>query len=84
MVALVRTSSGSKTYYGVLTDRLGSLMSLYTSGGIVQKFSYDVWGNRRDPLTGVVLSSSELASANSITSYGYTVTSISTSSGLSI
>lgn len=84
LVALVRTSSGSKTYYGVLTDRLGSLMSLYTSGGIVQKFSYDAWGNRRDPLTGVVLSSSELASANSITSYGYTVTSISTSSGLSI
>ena len=47
-------------------------MSLYTSGGIVQKFSYDAWGNRRDPLTGVVLSSSELASANSVTSYGYT------------
>ena len=56
----------------MLTDRLGSLMSLYTSGGIVQKFSYDAWGNRRDPLTGVVLNSSELASANSITSYGYT------------
>ena len=72
LVALVRTSGGSKTCYGVLTDRLGSLMSLYTSGGIVQKFSYDAWGNRRDPLTGVVLSSSELASANSITSYGYT------------
>lgn len=72
MVALVRTSSGSKTCYGVLTDRLGSLMSLYTSGGIVQKFSYDAWGNRRDPLTGIVLNSSELASANSITSYGYT------------
>ena len=47
-------------------------MSLYTSGGIVQKFSYDAWGNRRDPLTGIVLSSSELASANSVTSYGYT------------
>ena len=72
MVALVRTSGGSKTCYGVLTDRLGSLMSLYTSGGIVQKFSYDAWGNRRDPLTGVMLNSSELASANSITSYGYT------------
>ena len=72
LVALVRTSSGSKTCYGVLTDRLGSLMSLYTSGGIVQKFSYDAWGNRRDPLTGIVLSSSELASANSVTSYGYT------------
>ena len=72
LVALVRTSSGSKTCYGVLTDRLGSLMSLYTSGGIVQKFSYDAWGNRRDPLTGVMLNSSELASANSITSYGYT------------
>ena len=72
LVALVRTSGGSKTCYGVLTDRLGSLMSLYTSGGIVQKFSYDAWGNRRDPLTGVVLNSSELASANSITSYGYT------------
>ena len=72
LVALVRTSSGSKTCYGVLTDRLGSLMSLYTSGGIVQKFSYDAWGNRRDPLTGIVLNSSELASANSITSYGYT------------
>ena len=72
LVALVRTSGGSKTCYGVLTDRLGSLMSLYTSGGIVQKFSYDAWGNRRDPLTGVMLNSSELASANSITSYGYT------------
>ena len=72
LVALVRTSGGSKTCYGVLTDRLGSLMSLYTGGGIVQKFSYDAWGNRRDPLTGVALSSSELASANSITGYGYT------------
>ena len=72
LVALVRTSGGSKTCYGALTDRLGSLMSLYTGGGIVQKFSYDAWGNRRDPLTGVALSSSELASANSITGYGYT------------
>ncbi len=72
LVALVRTSGGSKTCYGALTDRLGSLMSLYTGGGIVQKFSYDAWGNRRDPLTGVALSSSEVASANSITGYGYT------------
>ena len=72
LVALVRTSGGSKTSYGVLTDRLGSLMSLYNSGGIVQKFSYDAWGNRRHPLTGVALSSAELADANSITSYGYT------------
>lgn len=72
LVALVRTSGGSKTSYGVLTDRLGSLMSLYNSGGIVQKFSYDAWGNRRHSLTGVALSSAELADANSITSYGYT------------
>lgn len=72
LVALVRTSGGSKTCYGVLTDRLGSLMSLYNSGSIVQKFSYDAWGNRRHPLTGVALSSAELADANSITSYGYT------------
>ena len=56
----------------MLTDRLGSLMSLYNSGGIVQKFSYDAWGNRRHSLTGVALSSAELADANSITSYGYT------------
>ena len=72
LVALVRTSGGSKTSYGVLTDRLGSLMSLYNSGGIVQKFSYDAWGNRRHSLTGVALSSAELADANSITSCGYT------------
>ena len=72
LVALVRTSGGLKACYGALTDRLGSLMSLYNSGGIVQKFSYDAWGNRRDPLTGVALSSSEVASANSITGYGYT------------
>lgn len=71
-VALVRTTGGSKTCYGVMTDRLGSLMSLYTTAGITQKFSYDAWGNRRNPLTGAALSSAELASANSITTRGYT------------
>lgn len=72
LVALVRTTGGSKTCYGVMTDRLGSLISLYTAEGIVQKFSYDAWGNRRNPLTGAPLSSAELVAANSITSRGYT------------
>ena len=72
LVALVRTVGGKKTCYGVTTDRLGSLMCLYTGEGIVQKFSYDAWGNRRDPLTGVVLNNAELASASSITTRGYT------------
>ena len=72
LVALVRTTGGSKTCYGVMTDRLGSLMSLYTGSGIAQKLSYDAWGNRRNPLTGAALSNTELASANSITAFGYT------------
>lgn len=72
LVALVRTVGGKKTCYGVTTDHLGSLMCLYTGEGIVQKFSYDAWGNRRDPLTGVVLNNAELASASSITTRGYT------------
>ena len=55
-----------------MTDRLGSLMSLYTGSGIAQKLSYDAWGNRRNPLTGAALSNTELASANSITAFGYT------------
>ncbi len=55
-----------------MTDRQGSLMYLYTGEGVVQTFSYDAWGNRRNPLTGAVLSDAELVSANRITTRGYT------------
>lgn len=71
-VALVRTAGGNKTCYGVMTDRQGSLMCLYTDEGVVQTFSYDAWGNRRNPLTGAALSDAELVSANRITTRGYT------------
>lgn len=71
-VALVRTAGGNKTCYGVMTDRQGSLMCLYTGEGVVQTFSYDAWGNRRNPLTGAALSDAELVSANRITTRGYT------------
>lgn len=47
-------------------------MCLYTGEGVVQTFSYDAWGNRRNPLTGAALSDAELVSANRITTRGYT------------
>jgi hypothetical protein len=39
---------------------------------VLLKKSYDAWGNRHDSLTGVILNNAELASANSITTRGYT------------
>ncbi|MBR4047068.1 MAG: hypothetical protein IKK07_01245 [Bacteroides sp.] len=72
MVALVRTSGSSKDVYGVLTDRQGSLRALYNASGVVQRFSYDAWGNRRS-ISGGSLTDSEKASLNSITSRGYTL-----------
>ena len=55
-----------------MTDRQGSLRALYNGSGLVQSFSYDAWGNRRNPSTGAALTTSELVAANSITARGYT------------
>ena len=55
-----------------MTDRQGSLRALYNGSGLVQSFSYDAWGNRRNPGTGNALTTSELVTANSITARGYT------------
>ena len=72
LVALVKTTGGTKTTYGAMTDRQGSLRALYNGSGLVQSFSYDAWGNRRNPSTGAALTTSELVAANSITARGYT------------
>lgn len=72
LVALIKTVGSTKTSYGVLTDRQGSLRALYNGSGLVQSFSYDAWGNRRNPSTGAALTTSELVAANSITARGYT------------
>ncbi|MBO5381621.1 MAG: RHS repeat-associated core domain-containing protein [Bacteroides sp.] len=56
----------------MLTDRQGSLRALYNASGVVQRFSYDAWGNRRS-ISGGSLTDSEKASLNSITSRGYTL-----------
>ena len=68
----MKTTGGTKTTYGAMTDRQGSLRALYNGSGLVQSFSYDAWGNRRNPSTGAALTTSELVAANSITSRGYT------------
>jgi RHS repeat-associated protein len=72
-VGIARTVDGTRTFYGVMTDRQGSLRALYNSGGLVQAFSYDAWGNRRNIAgSGNALNAAEIVAVNSVTSRGYT------------
>jgi RHS repeat-associated protein len=48
-----QTTSSSKIHY-IYTDYLGSLRCITDASGTVeQNLSFDAWGNRRNPLTGV-------------------------------
>ena len=50
----ISQSSGSKEWYWVFTDHLGSITSLVReSDGQKFEMSFDAWGNRRDPATWV-------------------------------
>lgn len=50
-IALYRSlNQGLATKFNILTDHLGSITALVnTSGTIVESYSYDAWGRRRDP-----------------------------------
>lgn len=50
----ISSSTGSKEWYWVFTDHLGSITSLVReSDGQKFEMSFDAWGNRRDPATWV-------------------------------
>ena len=52
LVAIVTKKGDVKTSEFVLNDHLGSLQVLATRAGeLVEEFSYDAWGMRRDPAT---------------------------------
>jgi len=54
LVAIFTQEGTVTTPYYIYTDYLGSLRSITNaSGTVVQTLSYDAWGNRRNPLTGV-------------------------------
>jgi len=49
LVAIIIKQDAIETKYWVETDHLGSLIGLYNeSGSIVERYSYDAWGRRRD------------------------------------
>jgi RHS repeat-associated protein len=55
LVAMVIKKGNDKETEFVLNDHLGSLQVLATRSGIlIEEFSYDAWGMRRDPATFVV------------------------------
>ena len=44
------TQSGTTTYYYLLRDYLGNITHVYNaSSGMVQEYSFDAWGRRRNP-----------------------------------
>ncbi len=50
LIAIRKTINGSSQLYYVLTDHLGSIDALCnTNGDVVERYSYDAWGNRRNP-----------------------------------
>ncbi|MFA6401708.1 MAG: RHS repeat-associated core domain-containing protein [Salinivirgaceae bacterium] len=54
LVAIFTQTGTTTTPYYIYTDYLGSLRSITNgSGAVVQTLSFDAWGNRRNPLTGV-------------------------------
>jgi RHS repeat-associated protein len=54
LVAIFTQEGSTTTPYYIYTDYLGSLRSITDgSGTVLQMLSFDAWGNRRDPLTGV-------------------------------
>ncbi|MGD9992549.1 MAG: RHS repeat domain-containing protein [Salinivirgaceae bacterium] len=47
----IKENTGSSGIYYIHTDYLGSIMALTnTNGTVVEKYSYDAFGNRRNPL----------------------------------
>lgn len=69
LVAIVTKKGINKETEFVLNDHLGSLQILATrTGGLIEEFSYDAWGMRRDPITFAVFA---VVPANG-TSYGFT------------
>jgi RHS repeat-associated protein len=63
-------TTGSAMHY-VYTDYLGSLRCITdSSGNVEQRLSFDAWGNRRDPITGVKPDSTGVAGV--VTVRGFT------------
>jgi len=51
LAAIYRVVNGTGTLYWVAKDHLGSIMGLYNqSGTMLEEYSYDAWGRRRDPI----------------------------------
>ncbi|MGV8094876.1 MAG: RHS repeat-associated core domain-containing protein [Mangrovibacterium sp.] len=49
-VVMVKTGTGSWTFYNILRDHLGSIMQITTlDGAPVAEYSYDPWGRMRNP-----------------------------------
>ena len=52
LAAIYRVVNGTGTLYWVAKDHLGSIMALYNQNGtMVEEYSYDPWGRRRNPTT---------------------------------
>ncbi len=50
LAAIYRVVNGAGTLYWVAKDHLGSIMGLYNQSGVmVEEYSYDAWGRRRNP-----------------------------------
>lgn len=56
----VKKNTGRDTMFYLYTDYLGSLRCITDSiANVKQRLSFDAWGNRRDPITGVKLTSAK-------------------------
>jgi RHS repeat-associated protein len=64
----IKTNETGQLYF-VAKDHLGSIIGLYnTSGSLVEEYSYDAWGRRRDPVTWAPLTQTP----NFLLTRGYT------------
>lgn len=49
LIAIRKTTNGTSQLYYTLTDHLGSIDALCDeNGSVVERYSYDVWGNTRN------------------------------------
>jgi RHS repeat-associated protein len=63
LVAMYEQNATGEALHYVYTDYQGSLRCITdATGNVEQRLGFDAWGNRRDPFTGIKLTSTETAS----------------------
>ena len=72
-IAVVKRISGALQTRYLHRDHLGSVVALTdTTGAVIERYSYDAWGKRRDPATWVTPAAGTFSFDPSYTDRGYT------------